>query len=276
MALDEALLSINQVTTREQWSLRQAIEGYARGGVHGIAVWRDRLQELGVAEAARMLDGHGMTVTGFCTGGMLSDADPAKRRAALDDNRRVIEEAAAVKAQCIVVLPGGLPEGSRDLKGARERALDGVAALLPDARAAGVTIGLEPLHPMVCPGRGILSTLKQANDWIDVLGDGPGLGVVVDVYHVWWDPELEGELKRAAGRICAFHVNDWLADTRDVRLDRGMMGDGVIDIAGIRAMVEATGYKGLREVEIFSARDWWQRDPDEVVRVIRERYRTAV
>ena len=273
---EDALLSINQVTTREQWSLRQAIEGYARHGVHGIAVWRDKLHELGVPEAVGMLRGHGMTVTGLCVGGLLTAEDGAAFQAALDENRRVIDEAAALDAQCIVFVAGGVEDGSRDLKGARERCLEGLAALLPDAAAAGVTIALEPLHPMLCANRSVLSTLKLANEWCDQLAAGPELGIAVDVYHVWWDPDLEEQIARAGSRIAAFHINDWLADTRDLRLDRGMMGDGVIDLPAIRRMVEDAGYRGHREVEIFSERNWWRRDPDEVVNIIKERNRSAV
>ena len=278
--LDESLLSINQVTLREQWSLKQAIEGFARHDVRGISVWRDKLHELGVDEGAAMLRDNGMTVTGFCVGGLLTDADDAAFQARLDDNRRVIEEAARIGARCIVFVAGGLDGwldgGTKDLAGARARCLDGLSRLLPEARAANVTIGLEPLHPMLCAIRAVLTTLKEANDWCDQLGDGPELGIVLDVYHVWWDPELAREIERAGKRIVAFHVCDWLTDTRDLRLDRGMMGDGVIDVPAIRHMVEAAGYTGHREVEIFSARDWWRRNPDEVVRVIKERYQTAV
>ncbi|MDP6706969.1 MAG: sugar phosphate isomerase/epimerase family protein [Alphaproteobacteria bacterium] len=274
--LDEALLSINQVTLREQWSLAQAIEGYARHGVHGIAVWRDKLEELGVEQGAKMLRQHDMTVTGFCIGGLLTPPDPTAFRARIDDNRRAIEMAAAIDARCIVFVAGGLEDGDKDINSARARCLEGLEILLPEARAAGVTLALEPLHPMVCATRSVLTTLAEANDWCDQLGDGPELGIAVDVYHLWWDPNLATEIARAGRRIVAFHVNDWLADTCDLRLDRGMMGDGVIDIPAIRAMVEATGYEGHREVEIFSARNWWRRDPDEVVAVIKERYQSAV
>jgi sugar phosphate isomerase/epimerase len=274
--LDQALLSINQVTTREQWSLAQAIEGYARGGVHGIAVWRDKMQELGLKQSVQMLRDHHMTVTGYCVGGLMTARDPAGFQARLEVNRRMIEEAAELGAKCIVFVAGGLEEGSKDIGGARERCLEGLAILLPEAKAAGVTLGLEPLHPMICAARSVLTTLKEANDWCQRLNAGDGLGVVVDAYHVWWDPELAPQIARAGERIVAFHVSDWLADTQDLRLDRGMMGDGVIDLSAIRRMVEAAGYAGHREVEIFSARNWWRRDPDEVVRIITERYQTAV
>ena len=273
---DERLLSINQVTTRERWTLEQAIEGYARHGIAGIGTWTDSVRAAGPARIARLIRDAGLAVTGHLVGGLLTDPDPAARQARLDDNTRVIEEAAELGARCVVTLAGGLPAGDRDLAGARARALDGIAELLPVARAAGVTLGLGPLHPMICATRSVLPTLEMANDWYEKLGGGDCLGIVVDVYAVWWDPHLAREIARAAGRISAFHVSDWLPETVDLRLDRGMMGDGVIDIPGIRRMVEAAGWDGMNEVEIFSARDWWKRDPDEVVRTVKERYRTAV
>lgn len=272
---DDRPLSINQVTTRERWTLEQAVDGYARHGIAGIGTWSESVRAAGPARIARRIRDAGLTVTGHLVGGLLTDVDPAARRARLDDNLRVIDEAAELGARCIVTIAGGLPAGERDLAGARERALEGIAELLPAARAAGVTLGLEPLHPMVCAMRSVLPTLEMANDWYERLGGGDALGVVVDVYAVWWDPNLAREIARAAGRICAFHLSDWLPDTGDLRLDRGMMGDGVIDIPGIRAMAEAAGWRGMNEVEIFSARNWWQRDPDEVVRIVKERHRTV-
>jgi sugar phosphate isomerase/epimerase len=274
--LDEALLSINQVTTREQWSLAQAIDGYARHGIHGIAVWRDKLHELGVEAAAKQLRDAGMTVTGFCVGGILTARADADFQAQLDDNRRMIAEAAAIGTRCIVLIAGGLEPGDKDIAGARARAKEGLAALLPDAKAAGVTLGLEPLHPMVCSFRSVVTTMELANDWADELDAGPELGIAVDVYNTWWDPKLMSEIARAGKRICAFHVCDWLADTQDLRLDRGMPGDGHCDIPAIRRAVEAAGYEGHREFEIFSARNWWRRDPDEVVKVVKERYQKAI
>jgi sugar phosphate isomerase/epimerase len=151
-----------------------------------------------------------------------------------------------------------------------------LATLVPDTRAAGGRLALEPLHHMICATRSVISTIKLANDWCDALGAEDVVGIAVDTYAVWWDPELEAGIARAGKRICAFHISDWLPDTQDLRLDRGMMGDGVIDIPAIRRMVEAAGYTGQREVEIFSARNWWKRDPDEVVRVVKERYQTTV
>ena len=273
---DFSRLAINQFTTLHQWSLPQAIEGYARNGVHGIGIVRDKLQEVGVGAARRWLKAHDMTVTCLCIGGLLTDSDPERFQANLDSTRRVIDEAAELEAECVVFVAGGLPEGSRDLPAARARCLEGLAELLPYAKSSGVTLGLEPLHPMICAFRSCLSTLGQANDWIEALGGGAELGIVVDVYHVWWDPDMEREIERAAGRIVSFHVCDWLLDTTDLRLDRGMMGDGVIDIRRIRGLVEAAGYDGYREVEIFSERNWWKRDPDEVVAITKARYLSDV
>jgi sugar phosphate isomerase/epimerase len=272
-------LSLNWATVREQWDLRQALEGCARHGIPGIAPWREPLQSMGVGAAARLIRDRGLTVSGLCRAGMFAAADAAGRPAAIDDNRRAIDEAAASGARCLVVLAGGMPPGSKDLALARRQARDGIAAVLPHARAAGVPLAIEPLHPMYAADRCCISTLGQANDLcaeLDPDGQG-GLGVAIDVYHVFWDPELENEIARAgaAGRILAFHVCDWLVPTRDLLLDRGMMGDGVIDLPKIRGGVEAAGYAGMIEVEIFS-RDWWRRDPDEVLRIIAERYRTVV
>ncbi len=275
-APDPKRLSINQVTLLQQWSLKQAIEGLKRNGVNTICVWREKLHELGVAEAARRLAGEGMAVSGLCPVGLIASPDQAEAAQALDDTRRALDEAAAIKAPCIVFVAGPVDARDKDIKGTRNRALERLATLVPHARAAGVVIGLEPLHPMICATRSMLSTTKLANDWCDALGAEDSVGIVLDTYAVWWDPELAGEIARAGKRICAFHINDWLTDTQDVRLDRGMMGDGVIDIPAIRAMVDHAGYGGAIEVEIFSARNWWKRDPDEVVGVIKQRFATVV
>jgi sugar phosphate isomerase/epimerase len=279
LAGDLRWLSLNWATVREQWDLRQAIEGCARHGIPGIAPWREPLQAMGLGAAARLIRDHGLTVSGLCRAGMFPAADVAGRQAAIDDNRRAIDEAAAIGAQCLVVLAGGMPPGSKDLELARRQARDGIAAVLPHARAAGVPLAIEPLHPMYAADRCCISTLGQAIDLcaeLDPDGQG-GLGVAIDVYHVFWDPALEDEIARAgaAGRILAFHVCDWLVPTRDLLLDRGMMGDGVIDLPKIRASVEAAGYAGMIEVEIFS-HAWWRRDADEVLRIITERYQTVV
>jgi sugar phosphate isomerase/epimerase len=274
--LEEHLLSINQVTLMQQWSLEQLIAGLDRHGVRAISIWRDKLHECGLAKAQKLLKSTGLAVSGLCPAGFITSPDAREAEKAMDEVRRAIDEAAALQARCLVFVAGGVDPRDKDLKATRARALERVAELVPHARAAKVTIGLEPLHPMSCATRSVMSTLGIANDWCDALGAEDVIGITVDTYAVWWDPDLEAQIKRAGRRICAFHINDWLSDTQDLRLDRGMMGDGVIDIPGIRRMVESAGYKGHREVEIFSARNWWKRDPDEVIRIIKERYQTSV
>jgi sugar phosphate isomerase/epimerase len=275
LSTDMVLLSINTATVRGQWSLEQAIDGCARAGITSIAPWRDQLQACGVARGARLIRDAGMRVSGLCRGGMFPAVDAAGRQAAVDDNRRAVDEAVAIGAACLVLVVGGLPPGSRDLAGARAQVQDGLAAVLPYARAAGVPLAVEPLHPMYAADRACVNTLGQANDLCDRLG--PGIGVAVDIYHVWWDPMLDREIARAGReRILAFHVCDWLVPTTDLLLDRGMMGDGVIDIRRIRDRVEAAGYAGPCEVEIFSADNWWKRDPEDVLRICIERHRSVV
>ncbi|RPH63656.1 MAG: sugar phosphate isomerase/epimerase, partial [Burkholderiales bacterium] len=262
-------LSLNTATVREQWNLRQMIEACARHGIRGISPWRDKLDELGAAEAARLIRRHDLAVTGLCRGGMFPAPDAAGRRAAIDDNRRAIDDAAALGARCLVLVVGGIVPGTKDLAGARQMVIDGIARILEYARASRVPLAIEPLHPMYCADRACVNTLAHANDLCDALGDG--LGVALDVYHVWWDPDLPRQIARAGSRIITYHVCDWLVPTEDLLLDRGMPGDGVIDLRAIRAMVEATGYDGHCDVEIFSAQDWWKREPSEVLRVCLER-----
>ncbi|MBV9734577.1 MAG: sugar phosphate isomerase/epimerase [Acidisphaera sp.] len=265
-------LSLNTATVRDAWTLEQCIDGCQRHGIPGIAPWRDKLQEMGVARAAKAIREAGLVVSGLCRGGMFPAADEAGRRAAIEDNRCAIDEAQAIGAQCLVLVCGGLPPGSKDLPGARNMVQDGLAAILPEARAAGVLLALEPLHPMTCADRSVLATLGQALDLCDALGEGTA--VAADVYHVWWDPQVAAQMQRAGSRLAAFHVCDWLVPTTDTVFDRGMPGDGVIDIPALRGMAEAAGYRGLLEVEILS-RTWWARDPDEVVRICKERHATA-
>ncbi|QQS11314.1 MAG: sugar phosphate isomerase/epimerase [Rhodospirillales bacterium] len=266
------LLSINTATVRERWTLPQIIEGCARQGIRAIAPWRDQVAAAGLKETARLLRAHGMSVSGHCRGGMFPAADAAGRAAARDDNRRAVDEALELGAACLVLVVGGLPAGSKDIAGARRQVRDGIAELLDYARPLGMRLAIEPLHPMYAADRACVNTLRHANDLCDALG--AGIGVAVDVYHVWWDPELEAQIARAGRgeRLYAFHVCDWLVPTRDLLLDRGMMGDGIIDIPRIRGWVEAAGYDSAVEVEIFSAQDWWKRDPEETLRTCRERY----
>jgi sugar phosphate isomerase/epimerase len=272
---DPGLLSLNTATVREKWNLRQMIEGCARRGIRGISPWRDKLAELGAKEAAKRIRDSGLTVTGLCRGGMFPAAERKGRAAAIEDNLRAIDDAATIEARCLVLVVGGLPPGSKDLAGAREMVRDGIGEVLDHARSTGVPLAIEPLHPMYAADRACVNTLAQALDVCDELDRGASgaLGVAVDVYHVWWDPELKRQIERAGEkRILAFHISDWLVPTTDLLLDRGMMGDGVIDLPLIRSWVEAAGYRGFHEVEIMSARNWWRKDPDEVLATCKERH----
>ncbi|OGA24005.1 MAG: endonuclease [Betaproteobacteria bacterium RIFCSPLOWO2_02_FULL_67_19] len=275
---DPQRLSLNTATVREQWTLAQAIEGCARHGIRGISPWRDKLDRLGAAEAARRIRDAGLTVTGLCRGGMFPARTQAARAAAIRDNRKAIDDAATIGAKCLVLVVGGLPEGSRDLAAAREQVAEGIAAILPHARRCGVPLAIEPLHPMYAAERACVNTLSQALDLCDALDPKKtgALGVAVDVYHVWWDPDLQAQIRRAGrGRILAYHICDWLVPTTDLLLDRGMMGDGVIDLKRIRSWVEGAGYRGFHEVEIFSRNNWWRREPNEVLRMCKARHRGA-
>lgn len=267
---DASKTSLNTATTRQQWNLTQAIEACARHGIRGISPWRDQIHAIGLQKVARHIGDAGLHVTGVCRGGMFPVADSADKQAVIDDNLRAIEEAATLNADCLVLVVGGLPGTSKDLAGAQQQVEDTLAELLPIARGAGVPLAIEPLHPMYAAERACINTLRHANDICEKLGDG--IGVAVDVYHLWWDPELQQQIVRAGKeRLLAFHICDWLVPTDHLLLDRGMMGDGVIDLPLIRSWVESAGYEGFYEVEIFSQKDWWQRDGDEVLQTIKQR-----
>lgn len=273
--MTDNILSLNLATTRQVWGFKDAVEGCLAQGVTAISPWRDQVAEIGLDEAARIVRANDLRVTGLCRGGMFPAADTAGRQAALDDNLRAIGEAATLGADCLVLVVGGLPEGSRDIAGTRTQVAEGIAAMLPHARASNVPLAIEPLHPMYAADRACVNTINQALDLCDLLGDG--LGVAIDVYHVWWDPNLPAAIARAGRQnaIFAHHICDWLVPTKDMLLDRGMMGDGVIDLAGIRTMIEAAGYHGPQEVEIFSAENWWKRPGNEVLEVCKARFDTV-
>lgn len=266
---DFSRFAINQITT-PGLSLAQAADTYARHGAGGIGVWNQYLEGLTPAAAARIVRDAGLFVPCLCTTAWVNLADPAARAAAIDENRRRLDAAAALGATSLVVVPGGLATGEKDIAAARARVADALAELLPHARAAGVALGLEPLHPMYAADRSCLSTFRHCLDLVDTLG--AGTGIVADVYHCWWDPAFAEGL-RAAGpdRILTFHLCDWLVPTRDVYQDRGMVGDGVIDIAFYRRLLDEIGYDGPFEIEVFSKLDWWTRKGDDTTRISLER-----
>ncbi len=274
--IDPLRLSIHQVTLLPQCSTPQFIDALVRNGVGCTSLWREKTLEYGVERTARLVADNGIALSGYCFAGLIASPNAAEAARARDDVRRALDEAAALRAPCLVFVAGGVDPRDKDIARTRARALDGVAELVAHARSVGVKIALEPLHPMICATRSVLSTTKLANAWCDSLGAEDIVGIAIDTYAVWWDPDIEAEIARAGKRICSFHVSDWLADTVDLRLDRGMMGDGLIDLPALRRVVEAAGYDAYVEVEIFSQRNWWQREPDDVIGIIKERAQWAV
>jgi sugar phosphate isomerase/epimerase len=245
-------LSLNQATTRS-WTLAEAVDGCVAAGVPAIGLWRDRVEEIGVEAAARLVRAAGLTVTSLCRGGFFTAPD---RPAMLADNRRAITQAATLGTDTLVLVSGGLPAGSRDLPGARELVRDAIGELAPFAGEHGVRLAIEPLHPMFCADRCVVSTLGQA---LDIAEQFPveQVGVVVDTYHVWWDPQLAAQVARAGARIASYQVCDWLVPLpADMLLGRGHVGDGYIDLAAVTEAVTAAGYHGFVEVEIFNQEVW--------------------
>jgi sugar phosphate isomerase/epimerase len=261
--------SLNQKSVN-RWTVPELVDGVARAGVGAVGLWREHVADTGLVRSAKLVRDAGLRVSSLCRGGFVTGLDQGP---ALDDNRRAIEEAASLGAPALVLVVGGLPDGSKDLLGARARVADALAVLGPEALAAGVRLGIEPLHPMFCADRAVVSTLGQAID----LADGvPGVGVVVDSYHVWWDPQVTAEIARAGDLIVSYQVCDWLTPIpADALLGRGIMGDGHIDFAPINAAVAATGYAGDIEVEIFNA-DIWAADPATVTARIITAYRQHI
>ncbi|BCH27212.1 sugar phosphate isomerase/epimerase family protein [Mesorhizobium sp. L-8-3] len=262
--LKQPEIVINHATMRERWDMAAFLSACARCGLTRASIWDDEVKRTGIAGARSIMAENGIGAFGYNRAGPLIGATVEDNRQKQDAGRRALDRAAEVGADHVLVFSGGLAPGSRDMAGARAQMEDATAALLEHARPLGVKLALEPLHPMLAADRAVILSLSHANDICDRLG--PGIGVVIDVYHVWWDERLEAEIMRtgAAGRILAFHVNDWLVPTRHILKDRGMMGDGVIDLGGIWRQIEAAGYRGPVEVEIFSER-WWNEDPDLVL-----------
>ena len=269
-------LSLNTATTK-RLNLPEAIEATRRAGLAHIGLWRDRVAEVGLTAAARLIADSGLTVTSLCRGGFLTAADENGRQAALADNRAAIEEAATLGTRELIMVVGGLDGGERNLRSARDRVAHRIEELVPYGEEHDVRLVLEPLHPMYAADRAVLSTLRQA---LDVAAPYPArtVGVVVDTFHVWWDPELPEQIARAGeeGRLASYQVCDFnLPIAADALLSRGMMGDGVVDFESIGRWVTAAGYAGPVEVEIFNA-EIWASDPDEVLATMKERWTKLV
>lgn len=269
---DLGRLSINQETIK-QWSLPELTEGCVKAGIDKVGLWRAPVQEYGVERTARLLADAGIGVTSLCRGGFFTALDPAERARALDDNRAALDEAAGLSTDTLVLVSGGLPAGSRDLYGARERIADALAELAPYAAERGVRLAIEPLHPMFASDRCVVSTLSQA---LDIAERFPAeqVGVVVDTYHLWWDDQAPAQIARAGagGRIHSFQLADWITPLpAGVLLGRGQLGEGSVDFRAFRRQVEATGFTGPIEVEIFNE-SLWARDGSEVLAEVAARY----
>jgi sugar phosphate isomerase/epimerase len=260
-------LSLNQMTTAN-WSVSQAVEGCVRHGIPSIGLWRHKIEETGLAACVRLVRDAGLHVSSVCRGGMFPSPTHAGRQKNLEDNYRAVDEAAALGADSLPLVVGGSAEVG--LVDARKMVEDGVAALVPYARQCGVKLGLEPLHPMYVAERSVLNTIGHALQVASAY-PAPEVGLVLDVFHIWWDPQLPALIAQSAGRIYGFHVSDWPVPLPDVLLARGMMGDGVIDIRTVRLAVDQAGYSGPIEVEIFN-RVLWDTDPEQVVRQMVERF----
>ncbi|TQS46251.1 sugar phosphate isomerase/epimerase family protein [Cryptosporangium phraense] len=274
-------LSLNTATINRA-DLATALDVTVKAGIPAVGLWRKPVQDVGLAEAAARVADSGLRVSSLCRGGFFTAVAGPVRQAALDDNRRAIEETATLaaagapgSAAVLVLVPGGLPPGDRDLPGARERVAEAVAELAPVAEAAGVTLALEPMHPIYAADRGVISTLGQA---LDIAEAVTGVGVVIDTFHVWWDPDLPRQIARAgrAGRIAGFQVGDWITPfPADALLARGLMGEGHIDFPAIVEQLDEAGYRGDIEVEIFR-REIWDADPRVVAERVVDAFRVAV
>jgi sugar phosphate isomerase/epimerase len=254
--------------TTKPWTLAQAIENYKRAGIPGITVWRQHLEPQGPTESGRMLRESGLNVVSLCRGGFFPAPTKEGRNKAIDDNLRAIDEAAVIGAPLIVLVCGAVPGIS--LPEARKQIQDGIEACIPRAAALGVKLAIEPLHPMYASDRSAVNSLASANDMAEAIGH-PNVGVTIDVYHLWWDPALEREIARAGCNILSYHVCDWRVPTRDFLNDRGMMGQGCINLGEIRTWVESTGYDGPIEVEIFSD-EFWAKDQGRHLEDIKAAY----
>jgi sugar phosphate isomerase/epimerase len=294
---DHRWLSINTATVRksrgEDLPLPDILDACARHGIRAVSPWRDQVAAAGLSNVSKQVRSLDLELSGYCRGGMFPAADAAGLKAARDDNRRAVDEAAELRAACLVLVVGGLPgalqgkAAHKDIALSRSQVRDGIAELLDYAKQARMPLAIEPLHPMYAADRACVNTMEQALDLCDELdpwrtGESSertqaSLGVAVDVYHVWWDPKLQQQIERAGkDRLLAFHVCDWLTPTTDLLNDRGMMGDGVIDIPRIRGWVEAQGFAGYSEVEIFSTGNWWRKPHEEVLDTCIARHRSAV
>ena len=266
---DFSRLCVHTITTKG-WELEEAIDRYAEADVSGITVWRQWLDGRDPAVAGERIRAAGLEVVSLCRGGFYPALEEKSREEAIKDNKQAIEDAAAMGAPLVVLVCGAIP--GQSLVESRKQITDGIAATLPLAESLGVRLAIEPLHPMYADDRSAINTLASANDVCDELNH-PLVGIAFDVYHLWWDPDLAAQTKRTAEakRLFAYHACDWMTPTTDLLNDRGLMGEGCIDLRAIRGMVEGAGFEGMIEVEVFSNR-WWEKPTEEFLQAIKQSY----
>jgi sugar phosphate isomerase/epimerase len=264
-------LCIHQVCVWKQSSFAESLDCFARHGVTSTALWKPLVDDAGVKQAKKNLKDSGVSAISMCPLVLLEPQNEHDSVLRAKQHLQFLEEAAELEVESVIVITGGLSPESRDLNGQRQKVLEELELLIGQAEGTGLKLAIEPLHPMVCGMRSVISSLSEANDILDKLKRDDVMGIAVDTYALWWDARLKEEIQRAGSRLLNFHVSDWLYETRDIRLDRGMPGDGQIDNALIRSWMREAGYKGPVEVEILSALDWWKKPADTVVRKICER-----
>lgn len=266
---DFSRLCVHTITTKP-WSVEEAMDKYAAARIGGITVWRQWLEGRNISKVGDQLRERNLEIVSLCRGGFFPASNDTDLEAAREDNRLAIREAAELGAPLIVLVCGAVP--GQPLEESRKQIADGIAAVLPLAEEHGIRLGIEPLHPMYADDRSAINTMASANEVCDQL-DHPLVGIAADVYHIWWDPDLADQIRITGekDRLFAFHVCDWRTPTIDLLNDRGLMGEGCIDLRGIRAMVEAAGFRGFNEVEVFSDR-WWACDQDEFLAAIQKAY----
>jgi sugar phosphate isomerase/epimerase len=264
---DLSQLCIHTITTKP-WSIEEAAKNFSAEGVKGITVWRDAFANRNIRQTGQLLRDHGLKIVSLCRGGFFPAKEKGKRQTAIEDNLKAIDEAVELGAPLIVLVCGADP--AQSLEDSRQQIQEGIETVLPKAKAAGIKLAIEPLHPMYADTRSAINTLAQANDMASEI-NSPYVGVAVDVYHLWWDPFLEQEIKRCGenNHLFAFHICDWNSPTTDMLNDRGLMGDGCIHVNKIRSWVEATGFNGFYEVEIFSNKYWQQDQPKFLKKIIK-------
>ncbi len=251
---DFSKLCVHTLTTKP-WDLKECVANYHAAGIHGITIWRNVLENKDLNECKQILDDYGMNVVSVARGGFFPSIEKSKRIKAIDDNLLAIEQAHAIGAPLVVLVCGA--DGNQSLEKSRDQIKEGITSILPAATAAGVKLAIEPLHPMYAGDRSAINTMEQANDMAEAI-NSDFVGIAVDVYHLWWDKHLQHEIKRSGtqGNLFAFHVCDWNVPTTDFLNDRGLMGDGCIQISEIRGWMEEAGFTGYNEVEIFSDKYW--------------------